>query len=238
MSSLPKKVSFTSLDEMMKGMLDSQALLAKHLDPATFGSAIATAVSSVLTATIGTGTIRSKVSNGTLKAMKDILIPVLQAGITTTMTKTPKVPCTTIVATRGAPSNPLTIKLAPHESISDFITELPRTSGKIPCLSTWNENILPACVKTRYDAARDLTVFLTCDLIDTAYVYDVDDERAAQLWPLLQLLWCPYHVLHGHTSILARQEHLLIVTVGSYNPILIQKVSSRLLPNFKMFAEI
>ena len=65
--------------------------------------------------------------------------------------------------------------MGPHESISDFITELPRTSGKIPRLSTWNENILPACVKERYDAARDLTVFLTSDVIDTAYVYDVDD---------------------------------------------------------------
>jgi hypothetical protein len=42
-------------------------------------------------------------------------------------------------------------------------------------LSTRNENILPACVKVRYDAARDLTAFLTCDIINTAYVYDADD---------------------------------------------------------------
>ena len=103
------------------------------------------------------------------QALTDVLIPALQAGIPTTTTKIPKVPGTTIIATRGAPSNPLTIKLGPQESISDFITELPRTSGKIPCLSTWNENILPACVKARYDAARDLTAFLTCDIINTAY---------------------------------------------------------------------
>ena len=112
MSSLPKKASFMSSDEMMKGVLDSQVLLARHLDPATFGSAIATAVRCALTATIGTGTIGSQVSNGVSKAMKDVLIPALQAGNTTTTTKTPKVPGTTIVATRGAPSNPLTIKLA------------------------------------------------------------------------------------------------------------------------------
>ena len=136
MSSLPKKVSFTSSDEMMKGMLDSQVLLARHLDPATFGSAIASAVSSALTTTIGAGNIGSEVSDGTSKAMKDTLIPALQAGITTTMTKTPKGPSTTIVTTHGAPSNPLTFKLGSHESISDFITELPRTLGKIPRLGT------------------------------------------------------------------------------------------------------
>ena len=175
MSIPPKKVSFSSSDEVMKGILESQVLLAKHLDPATFGQAIATAVSSVLTTTIGAGTIESEVSNGISQAMKDVLIPALQASIPTTTTKTPKVPGTMIVTTRGAPSNPLTIKLAPNESISDFITELPRTSGKIPRLSTWNEHILPACVKRRYDAAHDLTAFLTSDIIDTAYIYDVDD---------------------------------------------------------------
>ena len=77
-------------------MLDTQALLVKHLDPATFGSAIATAVSSALTATIGTNTIGSEVSKGLSKDMEDIPIPVLQAGISTT-TKAPKAPGTTTV---------------------------------------------------------------------------------------------------------------------------------------------
>ena len=80
MSSLPKKVSFSSSDEMMQGMLGSQVLLAKYLNPVTFGNAIAKAVSSALTATIGTNAIGSEVSKGLSKAMEDILIPALQAG--------------------------------------------------------------------------------------------------------------------------------------------------------------
>ena len=37
MASSPKKVSFMSSDEMMKGMLDLQVLLTKHFDPEMFG---------------------------------------------------------------------------------------------------------------------------------------------------------------------------------------------------------
>ena len=125
MSSSPRKVSFTSSDEMMKGMLDSQALLARHLDPATFGSTIATAVSSALTATIGTGTIGSKVSNGISKAMKDILIPALQAGITTTMTKTPKVPST-----------------KSNQNLKDyFILANSRSASRLICSGRWPRSL-------------------------------------------------------------------------------------------------
>jgi hypothetical protein len=42
-------------------------------------------------------------------------------------------------------------------------------------LGAWNENILPACVKERYAIAYNLNRFLTCDVIDTAYVYDIDN---------------------------------------------------------------
>ena len=45
----------------------------------------------------------------------------------------------------------------------------------MPCSGAWNKNIPPACAKERYDVARDLNGFLTCDLINAAYVYDVDD---------------------------------------------------------------
>jgi hypothetical protein len=38
-----------------------------------------------------------------------------------------------------------------------------------------NKNILPPCVKYRYDAAHNLNSLLTCELINTAYVYDADD---------------------------------------------------------------
>ena len=176
-----RKVSFTTSDQMMQGILDSQILLARHLDPATFGKAITTAVSSALTTTIGAGTFGAEVGHGTSKAMTDVLIPALQAGIPTVTAKMSKIPGSTAVTTCGAPSNPLTIKLGPHESICDFITELPRTSGKIPRLGAWNHNILPACVKARYDVARDLNSFLTCDQIDTAYVYDVDDGTTGLL---------------------------------------------------------
>jgi hypothetical protein len=157
----------------MQRMLDSQMLLARNLDPNTFGQAIAIAVSTAMTAS--TGTIGSDVSNGTSKAMMDVLILALQAGIPTMAAKVPKIPSTTAVTTRGAPSNPLTIKLGPNESIADFISELPRTSAKIPRLGAWNENILLPCVKAHYDAARDLNSLLTCNLINTAYVYNVDD---------------------------------------------------------------
>ena len=145
-------MSFTPSEDMVRGILDTQALLIKHLDPKTFGDALGKAVSNALAPTIGT-----------------------HPTGTTGTAKIPRAPGTTTVATRGAPNNPLTIKLGPNESMSDFISELPKTTGKIPRLSTWNEKVLPACVKARYDAARDLSDFLTSDIINTAYVYQVDD---------------------------------------------------------------
>jgi hypothetical protein len=117
----PKGVTFapaTTTDEMMQRMLDAQMLLAQNLDRTTFGQAIAIAVSSAMTAS--TGTIGSEVSTGISKAMMDVLIPALQAGIPTMAAKIPKISGAAAVATRGAPSNPLTIKLGPNESIADF----------------------------------------------------------------------------------------------------------------------
>jgi hypothetical protein len=154
-------------------MRDAQMLLAQNLDPTTFGQAIAIAVSSAMTA--ATGTIGSEVSTGISKAMKDVLIPSLQAGIPTMTAKIPKISGTAAVATCEAPSNPIAIKLGPNKSIADFISELPRTLSKIPRLGAWNENILPPCIHSCYDDARDLNSLLTCKLINTAYVYDADD---------------------------------------------------------------
>jgi hypothetical protein len=173
----PKGVTFSSsshpTDDMMQQMLDAQMLLAQNLDPSTFGQAIATAVSAAMTTS--TGSIGTQVSVGISKAMTDVLIQALQAGIPTMVAKIPKLSGTTAVVTRGSPSNPLTIVLGPNESIADFISELPKTLGKIPCLGAWNENILPPCVKFCYDAARNIDSLLTCELINMAYVYDADD---------------------------------------------------------------
>jgi hypothetical protein len=125
-------------DELMKKLIDAQVLLASNLDPRTFGRAIATAVSSTMTAS--KGTIGTQVSAGIEKAIKDTLIPALQAGIPTlTMTKSPKINDTTAVHMRGSPSNHLTPLLGPNETIGDFIVELPKTSGKTPRVGTWKK---------------------------------------------------------------------------------------------------
>ena len=137
-------------------MLHTQTSLLKHLDPKTFGDVLGKAVSDALASNLSTHPTGTPLG-------------------TTGTVKTPRAPGTTTVTTRGAPNNLLTVKLGPNESISDFICELSKTTGKIPRLGTWNEKVLPKEVKTRYDAARGLTDFLTSDLIDTAYVYEVDD---------------------------------------------------------------
>jgi hypothetical protein len=80
-SSKPSSSSAPPLEEMIQWMIDAQILLATNLDPTTFGQAIATAVSSTMTAS--TGTIGTQVSAGITKAMEDVLIPALQAGIPT-----------------------------------------------------------------------------------------------------------------------------------------------------------
>ena len=153
---LPKRVAFSASEDTIRDMLRTQTSLLKHLNPKTFGDVLGKAVSDALASNLSTP------PTGT---------PLGTAGTV----KTARVPGTTSVATRGAPNNLLTVKLGPNESISDFICELSKTTGKIPRLGTWNEKVLPKEVKTRYDAARGLTDFLTSDLIDTAYVYQVDD---------------------------------------------------------------
>jgi hypothetical protein len=146
--------SSSTSDKMMKKLIDAQVLLASNLDPRTFGRAITAAVSSAVTSS--TGTIGTQVGAGIEKAIKDSLIPAHQAGIPTlTMTKLPKINSATAIHTHGSPSNPITPLLGPSETISDLIVELPKTSGKIPCVGTWNENILPPKVKARYEAARN-----------------------------------------------------------------------------------
>jgi hypothetical protein len=55
--------------------------------------------------------------------------------------------------------------------------ELPKTSGKIPHVGTWNENILPPEVKERCDAARNVNRILTCALINSPYHYPADDGK-------------------------------------------------------------
>jgi hypothetical protein len=141
----------------------------------TFGRAVATAVSSAMTAS--TGTIGTQVSAGTsiAKAMEDMLIPALQSGIPTLAAKPPKLSGVTAVATRGLPSNPLTIVLGPNETIAELISELPKTSRKIPRVGAWNENILLPCVKLCYEAARNIDILLTCDVINTTCVCEADD---------------------------------------------------------------
>jgi hypothetical protein len=161
-----KVVKFaTDTDDGLQRMLDSQALLAQNLDPTTFGAAIALAVTIAMTAS--TSTIRAEVSTGISAAMTNVLIPALQARIPTIAAKAPKLSGTVPVTKRGA--------LGPNESIADFISELPKTSGKIPRLGAWNENVLPRCVKERYDTARDPNSLLTSKLINTPYVYKADD---------------------------------------------------------------
>jgi hypothetical protein len=154
-------------------MLDSQVLLAQNLDPTTFGAAVALAVTTAMTAS--TSTIGTEVSTGISNAMKNVLIPALQAGIPTITAKAPKLSGTATVTKRGTPNNLLTIALELNESITDFISELSKTSGKIPRLGAWNENILPLCVKERYDTACDLNSLLTSELINAPYLYNADD---------------------------------------------------------------
>ena len=153
---LPKKVTFSASENTIRDILHTQTSLLKHLNPKTFGDVLGKAVSDALASNLST------LPTGT---------PLGTAGTT----RTARVPGTTSVTARGAPNNLLAVKLGPNESISDFISELSKTTGKIPCLGTWNEKVLPPEVKTRYDAARGLADFLISDLIDTAYVYEVDD---------------------------------------------------------------
>jgi hypothetical protein len=125
--------------------------------------------------TASTGTIGTQVSAGVAKAMGDVLIPALQAGIPTLMAKSPKLSGVTAVATRGSASNPLTLMLGLNETIAEFISELLKTSGKTARVGAWNENILPPCMKICYEAVHDVNSLLTCDVINTVYIYEADD---------------------------------------------------------------
>ena len=205
----PRRVGFSTSEETIRDMLHTQTSLLKHLDPKTFGDVLGKAVSEAIASNL-TGT-----SLGTTGA-----------------TKTARVPGTTSVAIRGAPNNQLTIKLGPNESISDYICELPKTTGKIPRLGTWNEGVLPREVKKRYDAARGLTDFLTSDLIDTPYVYQVDDGTVDATGVVVPVQHTSRTFWHPCMA-----GALMIAMVHSYNPTLTQMVSSRLLPNSKTFVD-
>jgi hypothetical protein len=128
------------LDDMIQQLIDEQILLAKNLDPNTFGMAVATAVSSTMTSS--TGTIGTQVSAGITKAMEEILIPALQAGIPTLAAKPPKISGVAAVATCGSPSNPLRLVLEPNKTVAEFISELPKTSSKIPHVGAWNKHLI------------------------------------------------------------------------------------------------
>jgi hypothetical protein len=148
-TSTPTGASSVTANELMQKRINPQVLLTTTLDPTNFGTAIAAAVNFAVNPTT-TGT---QVGAGIESAIKNALIPVLQAGIPMlTMTK-PKISGVTAITTRGSPSNPVPPLLGPNESIHQFIEELPKTSGKLPCVGTWNESILQIEVKERYDAA-------------------------------------------------------------------------------------
>jgi hypothetical protein len=88
-------------------------------------------------------TIGTQAGAGIEKAITNTLIAVLQAGIPTLAMRTPKTSGIAGVTKRGSPSNPVPLLLGPNESIHEFIDELPKTSGKILRVGTWNEKILP-----------------------------------------------------------------------------------------------
>jgi hypothetical protein len=138
------------MDELMKKFIDVQVLFAATFNPVTVGTFIATAINTAVNPT----TIGTQVGAGIESAITNKLIPALQAGIPTlTMNKPKTNGVAAVTTTCGSPSNPVPPLLGPNESVSDFIMELPKTAGKIPCVGTWNEKILPLQIKERYDAA-------------------------------------------------------------------------------------
>jgi hypothetical protein len=116
-------------DNLMKKLIDAQVLLATNLDPGTFSKAITTAASSAMNSS--TRTTGTQVSAGIMKAIKDVLIPALQAGIPMmTMTKPPEISGATAIHTLGLPISPIPLLLGPNETIGDFISEPPKTSAR------------------------------------------------------------------------------------------------------------
>ena len=110
--------------------------------------------------------------------------------------------------------------------------------GKTPCVGGWNENILPPCVKTRYDAARNVNCLLTSDVIDTAYTYKADNGTTG-LAAGTTLVQVPInHASKMHIGIPVFPAHSSIMMTSSCSQTSILKDSSRLLPDSSMFEEI